>query len=458
MDSVDYQLVNRWRELLNDLAQLEVVLPTLTLAEAWSRLASLAGETVFQPEAAGAVIELLGPLEAAGIQFDKLWVAGFSAANWPAPGRPLSLVSRDLQRERGMPDANPQDTLDYSSRVLQRLLGSSPTCVLSYAETDGDAEQIISSFAAGLGVDETPGPTDPGWYARQLVATVDTPVAAADPVPSVRAGEMVSGGSMTIQRQFNDPFAAFVHGRLGVRLLFPLGPGLTPNVRGNLLHDALHALYADVPTRADIASWDDAAITARIGKALAAAFGPCERNADEVLQHLLELEKQRAGNLLRGVIAIDATRPDFRIESVESSVAAEIGGLSLQLRLDRVDRTTGGAVIILDYKTGRPRQLLDRGGEPKDMQLVAYSCVFTDPVAGIGLVNVDTRDITLEMAGSEYTPELEWPAALQEWQEQVGVAAAEIAQGDVRLGGALSTAQSRPLGLLSRYREFVHGV
>jgi len=33
LDSVEFQLINRWRELLNDLARLQLVAPSMTLGE-----------------------------------------------------------------------------------------------------------------------------------------------------------------------------------------------------------------------------------------------------------------------------------------------------------------------------------------------------------------------------------------------------------------------------------------
>ena len=453
LNSVEYQLVNRWRDLLNDLAQLELVTPSLALVEAHSRLATLASETVFQPEAEGAAVQLLGPLEAAGMQFDKLWIAGLTGSSWPPPTKPLTLVSRELQRETGMPDADPQDTLDYAARVLRRLLGSAADCVLSYPETDGDTEQVLSSLAAELGVEESSGPVDPGWHATRLVGTAATRVIGCDPAPPVRQGEVVSGGAMTIARQFSEPFAAFVYGRLGVRPIYPIVSGLAPNVRGNLLHDALHRLYNERPSRQEIAAWSTGEIAERVGRSVDSAFKPYERNADEVLLCVLELEKDRARALLPGVIAIDVQRSDFTIAGVENAVNAEIEGVSLQLRYDRIDIDADGEIIILDYKTGRTRQLLDNHGEPKDMQLVAYSMAISQPVAGLGLVNIDTRRTNLDAAGQEFTPDLDWAAALAKWQEEVRVAVRQLAGGDVRVSSMLTATAARPLGLLSRYRE-----
>ena len=110
-------------------------------------------------------------------------------------------------------------------------------------------------------------------------------------------------------------------------------------------------------------------------------------------------------------------------------------------------------IIILDYKTGMPKRLLTRSKEPRDLQLVAYTCAVDAPVAGIGLVNIDSRAISLDAAGRTFTPELDWDQVLTTWQARVEVIAAELAKGDVRLNPALNTQSGRPLALLSRRQE-----
>ena len=109
----------------------------MTFGEVLVRLRTMAAETLFQPESDGAIVQVLGPLEAAGMQFDRLLITGLSAGSWPPPARPLALLSRELQRRFGMPDAEPEDTLDYARRVLTRLFGSAASVEASFALTDG---------------------------------------------------------------------------------------------------------------------------------------------------------------------------------------------------------------------------------------------------------------------------------------------------------------------------------
>ena len=455
LDSAEFQLINRWRELLNDVARLSLVNSLMTASEALGHLSSIAAEVVFQPEAKGAVLQVIGPLEAAGMEFDKLWVTGLSANNWPPPGRPLSLVSRDLQRDYGMPDADPGDTREYSERVIGRLAASGTQTTFSFAQTEKDVQQSVSGLLTALEPALADVTADPGWNAKTLQAAASPSLVASDPIPGVRDDEIIAGGAATIQRQIQEPLAAFVHGRLAVRMLSPIASGLTASVRGSLIHSALHHLYADCPSSDDIRAWSSESIGKRSSNAVRAAFRSHERNADSVLRILLGLEKARVMHLLQGVIALDTERGKFQIKSVEKQVEASIGGIDIRVRIDRVDCDDDGAILILDYKSGSPKRLLDGNGDPKDIQLVVYAMALAGPVSGIGLLNVDTRSIELDQAGRELSPKLDWDDAFSRWKEKVALAAGEIAAGDVRVNAFQTTQAARSIGILSRYRELL---
>ena len=456
LDSAGFQLVNRWRELLNDLARLELVSPTLTAAEALGRLMTMAGEIVFQPEVESTLVQLLGPLEAAGMEFDQIWISGLSSASWPPPGRPLALVSRSLQRSHGMPDAEPQDTLEYARRVLARLAASAPAYACSYALTDGDAQQTATGLLAEHDLETDAVVPDPGWHAATLVAAADTRIEKSDPVPAVTDDEQVSGGAASLQRQLEEPFSAFVTSRLGVRSLQAISQGLVASFRGNLIHDALYRLYRDLPAQAEIAAWDRDEIGQRIKRAADGTFSRHERNADDVLRALLQLEKRRVCKLLQRVVALDRSRDSFRVAAVEQSLSASIEGIRLKIRVDRIDQLESEELVILDYKTGMHRQFLTGDGEPRDMQLVVYACAVSESVSDLGLVNVDSRAVDIDGAGRSITPDLDWDNALTEWRDQVEAGAREMHRGDIRLYGLHSLQAARPLALLSRVREIRH--
>jgi len=160
--------------------------------------------------------------------------------------------------------------------------------------------------------------------------------------------------------------------------------------------------------------------------------------------------------LLRGVVKLDAARDEFTIADVEGALEPTIAGLPLRLRVDRIDRLKSGEIVILDYKTGSRKGFVGANGLPKDMQLVVYACAIDATVSDLGLVNIDSRSTSIDGAGKQLTPDLDWDEALVSWTALVETAAKQIQRGDVRINGRQNTQSARPLSLLSRIAELRH--
>lgn len=451
LGSADFQLVNRWRDLLNDLARLELVIPEMSLVHAVGQLRAMAADTVFQPELERSVVEVLGPLEAAGIEFDRLWIAGLTASQWPPAGRPMALVSRRLQRHYGLPDADPGDTAAYAKRVVERLLGSADSLICSHPHRSGDALETRTALLADIA--ESDAPEDPGWHALRLCGMAVPEVLDSDPVPPVSADESVVGGAAVINWQMHEPFTAFALGRLGISTLRPIVSGLPPILRGNLIHGAAFHLYRDRPSRADIRGWRDADLDQRISAAVQRAFARYERHADGVLRELFALERRRVSHLLRELVDVDLERARFSVHDVEVSAEFVMAGVRLGIRIDRIDRYDDGAVAILDYKTGSRRKFLDGSGEPADAQLLVYAAATEEPVAALGFYNIDSRATALDASGRDVMGAENWQQSLDRWTQAVANAAGEFAAGDVRIRYWQTLRDARALNVLSRFGE-----
>ena len=410
LGSADFQLLNRWRDLLNDLARMDLVSARMPLETALNQLESMAADAVFQPETELTQVHLLGVLEASGLEFDAVWISGVNATEWPSRGDASVMVSRRLQEERGMPDATPADSLGHARRILRRLCAAAPEVVCSYSRIIDDAEQNPSELLSEFGAKPCDAPADPGWHATQF-ASGDRLASVEDVPPRVVRAEKLAGG--------------------------------------NLIHDALYKLYLEKPSRNDVANWAD--IDSRIARSLDFAFGRHERNADKVLLRLLAMERERVDGLLRIFLNVDTSREAFVVDSVEKKVELAEAGVRLELRVDRIDRMPDGSVAIIDYKTGAEKTLLTRQGEPKEYQLVAYACAIDEPVGELALANVDSRSVVFHAAGARDTEN--WPDVLAGWASGVREACAEISNGDVRINRHQSMDDARPLNLLTRFTE-----
>jgi len=464
--SDEFQLINRWRNLLNELAGTATVTPRMHFSVAVQRLATRAAEVVFQPEAELGIVELMGTLEAAGLQFDHVWVSGLHAGQWPSAGNPSPLLSRQLQRDHGMPDATPADTLKFSRRVLRRLAASAVSVVFSWPRHDGESELTPSSLLDELTCDPYAGPGDPGWHAAAFCGRETAVIVSDDPVPPVGRDETVKGGAYTVQRQTVEPFGAFVYGRLGVNHPETIESGISPGLRGNIVHGALCALFAECPSQADIRAWGDAGTSQRLGSAIDSVLAEHLQLADKTLTRLLGIERTRLYRLLRSFLDEEIARPEYRIMEVEKSVVSRACGVGLSLRIDRIDRLPDGSLLIIDYKTGTPKNLLNRDGDPLDLQLVVYAEALGEsvvesvgePIGGLALINLDSRAISYRGTGGsvewDVARQEQWPERLAEWRAEVQRALRQIAAGDARINLQLAVGDERPLSILSRIEEY----
>ncbi len=461
LDSLEFQLVNRWRQLLNEWSRIDVVRPRLGFPEAITRLSVLASETVYQPEAGAGLVQLAGTLEAAGLEFDHVWIADLHALQWPPPAHPLPFVSRALQRQSGMPDATAADTLEFSRRTLARLVASAPSVVLSWPRADRESSVTPSPLLQPyLGAGSAQWP-DPGWHAASYCGRAIIDRGIDDPAPPVQAGEKIHGGAYTVQRQVNDPLSAFAFGRLGIRELRRIETGLSAATRGSIIHHALHVLFLETPASAEMKSWPAEERRARIDTSVESALSEHLRHADGVLRRLLALERRRLRAMLLDFLDEELKRSPFSIASVETELAHISSGVRLGLRVDRIDRLADGSYLVIDYKTGRAKTFLDLQGQPKDLQLVVYACAFDGKIGGLTLINVDSRGIRYKGTGSSVpwgnaAPEL-WDERLQTWKNSVHRAISQIAAGDVRINTA-PAASPRTLNVLSRIEELKRGL
>ncbi len=453
--TLDHQLLNRWRELLGEFASLDAVTGSLSLDSAAERLRQLAREAVFQPEDTGAALHVLGPLEAAGMAFDAIWITGLTAEAWPGAGGATPLLSRRLQREYGLPDATPEDTREFAATVLARISASAETVTGSFATLDGDSEQGPSLLAPIQPVDSDA--SDPGWFASSYRGRVRLARIPGDKAPPMRPGERLRGGSATINWQIAEPFGAFARGRLALGSLDPFAEGLTPLLRGNIIHDALRLLYAELPTRDAIRDWSDEQRAERTATAARNAIRRHRVAAGSTLERLLDLEERRVAGLLAEVIALDGERSPFRVSSVEGKSSGILGGVSLSLRHDRLDATDDGSIMILDYKTGTRKKFLEKG-EPRDYQLVVYAATAGNPVSDIGLFNVDKREVGIDGVGTTLSGDDDFAGHLAAWIRVVESAARQIRKGDVRVNIAQAGTDARWHGLLSRFQELARDV
>lgn len=357
LGSREFQVVKTWQEkALAGLIALDGITGAIDRGTALSLLRRLATETPFQAEGSASPLQVVGLLEAAGIDFDHLWVMGLSEDCLPAAPRPNPFLPATLQKAFAMPHASAERELDFARQIAGRLFAAAPRIILSHPTQQGDCPLRPSPLVADLPAVETVSlrPShNPVAVLQAQSAELET---LGDQLgPALEPGELVSGGTFILKDQALCPFRAFAHHRLGAKALDNTQLGLDPMTRGTLLHGVLEQFWRLTLSQANLLGLDAQQLESRLAEsvdfALQQQFG---ETAPELSAPLLTIEGRRLTDLAREwLLEVECQRTPFEVTALEEPHQETLGGLTINTKVDRIDQLLDGSRVILDYKTGR---------------------------------------------------------------------------------------------------------
>lgn len=384
LDSREYQTVQRWQTTLAELASLGRVMPACRYVDALAMLNRLASECPFEVENEGAPIQVMSFVEALGVTFDHLWVMGLHDGVWPPPARPNPFLPIALQREHCVPHCDANRELDDCRKATEWLGCSAPEVLFSAPRCEGDRELRPSPLIADL-----PDWGEPLPVAETVVARIRESwrnwVPEPDLLPpALPAGIVQPGGVGVFEKQAACPFRAFAEYRLGARALEEIGIGLSPQERGTVLHLALQLVWQTLGTHEALIGEPEPSLRVLIQDSVSKALdrGIQQRGAAAWVR-LQELEQQRLERLLDLWLDIEKRRAPFRVLDSELKRLVTIGGVQIDVQIDRVDELADGRHVLIDYKTNEPRTKDWEGERPDAPQLPLYTVTHPAPVAAV---------------------------------------------------------------------------
>jgi ATP-dependent helicase/nuclease subunit B len=412
----------RWRDAMDEFAGLEAVEAAMDEHTALARLHAVCSAKPVQPSSDGLSVQVMSLLDAAGLDFDLVFVLGMTASHFPPPPRPNPLLPVHWQRVQvGMPRASVEGERTLAEAVWARVLRSSGEVWASWASLgDGDEEHTPSALVADLVAEDIEaGEADPWWLAASGDVLREARPDETLPKPQVRRG-----GSSIISHQSNCPFRAFAAVRLGAERLREVQPQPDAAARGTLVHAALEQAYGTtfgkITSSSDLTGLVDAEIAEHARRAVRTALDGenptgslSDREARErkkVAEIFRDAEDLRAGArvwLEELVSSWMRFERDNRTESWEID-SVETGGdatfplghetpLTISYRADRIDRLENDALVLIDFKTSgtAKTKALWKGERPDEPQLPLYAAFLLDQgrrVEGLAFANLSARD------------------------------------------------------------------
>ncbi len=395
LDSLEYQQRDLWGRTLDVFATFDTVCEPMQFDAALALLRDCCKRQVSQPQTVDSPIQVLGPLEAAGLSFDELWLCGMQGSDWPAAPRPSPFIPLVLQTRLQMPHASPEREWAFAEALLRQYARNCKCLHASYCRQRDGVPELPSALLQDFAAEAPPQPAAVwaewlrSYQERELEMITD------DSAPCVDTNQpsSIQGGSSLLEDQSQCPFRAFAKHRLQVEPLGTLQVGLSAGERGSLLHDALNLLWGDLCNHEALLALDDDGQEQTVIRAVQAAIANVPfKQQRKVGSPYWRLEERRLVALLYEWLNLERQRGAFTVVARELEVTLELARLPISLRVDRVDQLADGSRMIIDYKS-RSSSVQDWFGDrPAQPQLPLYRIAEPDCVTGMAFAVVRPRE------------------------------------------------------------------
>ena len=288
-------------------------------------------------------VAIYGLLEARLQQADLLICAGLNEGTWPQIAQPDPWLAPAIRRHLKLPTLD--RNIGLSAHDLATALGAQEV-LLTRARRDRGGPTVASRFLLRIKA-LTAATLEADDELLSLANALDRPPAdkvpfASRPLPMPNAEQRLVSLSVTDFDQLkSDPYSFYAKRILGLPVLEKVDAEPSYAWRGSLVHDILEKWFTN----------DDCAVDRLVERA-------DDLLAQEATDPLLRaLWQPRIAAGLRWVA--DETKRLMTQEGRVVAVAEQPGtvtikGINVKGRVDRIDRTAEGDLVIIDYKTGMP--------------------------------------------------------------------------------------------------------
>ena len=453
--------VEQFQDVLTDLAGLGMIIGSVDINFALSKLERLCAERNVTVSSHRAPIQVMTIDESLGLEFERLWVTGLHDGVWPRSSRPNPFLPGGWQQRHDVPGSSPEHELNFATRVTSMWMAAADDVMFSHPLQQADLGLRASPVLRGLEeCDEPPS--------KSKVATPRQRLQLARPVleslrdftaPPVGNDDTIRGGTSVFKNQAACPFRGFAIHRLGAATLDATRVGLDALDRGSLVHDVLALVWNRLGGHAELVGCSTTALEALVSDCVDETFAGWERRRPGLLEgRFADLEHQRLVALINQWLALEKDRAPFVVDASERETYAEVGNIPIRIRPDRIDRLEDGTLFIIDYKTGDVSRNSWFGERIDEPQLPLY-CTAIDAAEGrvagvtfasvkigkIGFAGIADRDgLAPGITGAHELPDAktqsplppgsdwpgsDWPGLKRAWRESLNGVAREFLHG-----------------------------
>jgi ATP-dependent helicase/nuclease subunit B len=456
LSSEVFQLRQSLMESIETWQSLDEWLPTTTMLEAQQELIAITDQAAFQPEGSDAPLQVIGLLESAGVPFHGMWITSMTEHTLPEASRSNPFLNARWQREARAGLSNIDECDDRATRLVNGWSSLSAQVIASRAErVDGEPQvwsPLVSKWSRFEAVSEIARPATPTSSAK-LVALDD------ERAPAWRAHEEPRHASVrAMESQALCPRRGFAAGRLKLDAWPEHFDGLSPLVRGNLVHAVAESLGRLRKSQ----THDEEALHDALPLLVNDAISVAQEKYSQIAEHVWTSERERLIRVWNSLLEKEVLRRPFTVLHVEEDVRTQIGDLNFSLRMDRVDKfdavdeATGeiskDRLVVIDFKSGNADRngLLDERLTAPQLPLYAHALGVSSVDAAVyARVSDDAQDFAglgtkesgfAQKKNSTNAEEVSWETIRDGWSEKLATLANELIAGEAALAPAYGEA------------------
>lgn len=401
MNELEQLGAKKWVAILDRLSNLDTHTGTIPRTLAVRLLCQYAANTLVTPKTKGSPINILGSLEAAGLDFDYIWVLDCNNNVFPAKAEPNACLPVNLQIENKTPHSSGERELEFTNKLFSRYSTSCNEMYTSYVSQDVYGEQEPAYILKNADTDvEKDGLVDHDLisYQADTYQRFSTKLISNDIGPLNLVKNTVAGGVNVLDLMNLCPVQAVTKNRLKVGEHKPnYTMGLSGVERGEMIHNALEAMWGEIIDLAQterslthseqLKSLNEGDLRAMVIRAVDVAFFWLDR--DDISFVLIEQEREHMVTTLMQWIEIEKLRDDFNVKAMEKSDFVILGEFKVKIRKDRLDEVINSGnshkMLALDYKSSEEscNSALSANIEKSQLPLAALS----EDADGIGYLN-----------------------------------------------------------------------
>lgn len=370
----------------------------------------LEGVSFVPPHAGDEQVVVLPLSQLLGHPFAALVLPGCDERSLPASPEPAAGWSQAQRRLLGLPL---REDLEAAQRAAWRHALETPCSDVLWRASDDTGERSLASpLVQGLLAEGIAAPAGDPRVVRQEQATpVERPAAQAPQLVPTR----LSASSYEDLRRC--PYRFFASRMLGLREADEVEAEVDKRDFGTWLHNVLKAFHERLRDRPAVGEERKALLDAIAREGIAGQ----RLGEGEFLPFAAGWPALRDG-YLRWLEKHEASGAGF--ESAESALEVRLGALTLEGRIDRIDRLPGGATLVMDYKTEGVQATRDRMKAPlEDTQLAFYAALLPGRELQAAYLNIGERGEVTEV------PHKDLELATHLLQEGVQAELRRIAEG-----------------------------